>query len=428
MNKKHLFLIFLFFFVGLGLIVLGIEVWGPGISDFVVEHSLLDSFDSQPIPGLAIYTTITGADFHERRSRGRITFSHNTDRNLHDAVRSSVTIGMKFPDDFYDKVIKGNEYYFRDFRDWKPEKLKNIKPIGSGFALDSAPGKIVTAAHVVALIPETYLAQYLMYPFELNIPLKSRQRIRYYFHRCDSSTTGAKDSHWGPLKATAKVDADSDLAILSIDSGHRSVKGLPFSSDAPWLAMDVFAIGTPAGDLGRKCSVTRGIINHISRSISHRLQDVIQFDAVVQKGNSGGPLVDNGGNLVGVAVAAVPEYGGRHYNFATPAKYLRKLMKSTTKEVGVPLEKNWGALSNLARGHDYFGSGLFSQAYREYRSYGTRYTSDGTVQAVAGLWSGIASKHTANRKTARKEAVHALRQTDSKRLRNLIRQTIDENF
>ena len=423
MNK-----IFLFFFVGLGLIVLGIEVWDAGISDFAVEHSLLDSFDSPPIPSLATYTTITGADLHKRSSRGRITFSHNTDRNLHDAVRSSVTIGMKFPHDFYDKVIKGKEHYFKDLKHWKPEKLKNIIPIGSGFAIDSAPGKIVTAAHVVALIPEIYLAPYIEFPSELNIPLKYRQRIRYYFHRCDSSTTGAKDSHWGRLKATAKVDASSDLAILSIDSGHRSVKGLPFSSDAPWLAMDVYAIGTPAGDLGRKCSVTRGIINHMSRSISLGLQDVIQFDAVTQGGNSGGPLVDNGGNLVGVVVAAVPGYGGHHYNFATPAKYLRKLMKSTTKEVRVPHEKNWGALSNLARGHDYFGSGLFSQAYREYRSYGARYTSDGTVQAVARLWSGIASKHTANRKTARKEAVDALRQTDSKRLRNLIRQTIDENF
>ena len=289
--KKHLFLIYVFFFVGLGLIVLGIEVWGPGIgiSDFAVEHSPLDWFGSESVPGLATYTTITGADFHERRSQGRRIFTHNTDRNLHDAVRSSVTIGMKFPADFYDKVIKGAEYRFKDPKElngWKPEKLKNIIPIGSGFALKGAPGKIVTAAHVVTLLRETYLAPYLLpYFVEFKIPPEYLHRVRYYFHRCDSSTTGAKDSQWVPLKATAKVDADSDLAILSIDSGHRSVKGLPFSSDAPWLAMDVYAIGTPAGDLGRKCSVTRGIINHMSRFTSlYRLREVVQFDAVIQGG------------------------------------------------------------------------------------------------------------------------------------------------
>jgi S1-C subfamily serine protease len=100
-------------------------------------------------------------------------------------------------------------------------------------------------------------------------------------------------------------DAATDLALL-----HLSAGGLPYAEFASSARLKVgqlvIAIGNP---LGFQASVTAGIVSALGRSLrapSGRIIDsVIQTDAPLNPGNSGGPLVDGGGRVVGINTAMI---------------------------------------------------------------------------------------------------------------------------
>ncbi len=109
--------------------------------------------------------------------------------------------------------------------------------------------------------------------------------------------------------ATARVRATdplSDLAILEVDAD-----GLPaveFSTDLPDVGELAVAIGNP---LGLQNTVTAGIVSGVHRAIpggpeTQALVDLIQTDAAISPGNSGGALVDAEGRVVGINVAYIP--------------------------------------------------------------------------------------------------------------------------
>ncbi len=131
------------------------------------------------------------------------------------------------------------------------------------------------------------------------------------------------------------LDASSDLAILKIDA-----KGLPFmlygNSDEVKIGQWVLAVGYP---LNLETTVTAGIVSAKGRTleINRRksespIESFIQTDAAVNPGNSGGPLVNTEGKLIGINSAiASPTGSYAGYSFTIPVNIVQKVMADLVK-------------------------------------------------------------------------------------------------
>ena len=174
------------------------------------------------------------------------------------------------------------EKFFRDFMDRNhggKERDPNAAPrksqsLGSGFIID-ASGIVITNNHVI----------------------EDADEINVILH--DNTTLKAK---------LLGRDPRSDLAVLKVESD----KPLPFvtfgDSDASRVGDWVLAIGNPFGLGG---TVTAGIVSARGRDISQGPYDnFIQTDAAINRGNSGGPLFNMDGEVIGINTAIYSPSGG----------------------------------------------------------------------------------------------------------------------
>lgn len=131
-------------------------------------------------------------------------------------------------------------------------------------------------------------------------------------------------------------DANTDVAIIKI----KDVNDLPFlqfgDSDAVAVGQEVVAVGSP---LGLNATVTSGIVSAKNRPVrasqeggESSLIDAIQTDAAVNPGNSGGPLVDINGNLIGMnsmiaslSSSGSSEAGSIGLGFAIPSNFAKRM-------------------------------------------------------------------------------------------------------
>jgi S1-C subfamily serine protease len=141
---------------------------------------------------------------------------------------------------------------------------------GSGFIVD-ARGFILTNQHVVG----------------------ERERVQVRFHN-GTEVTGE----------VLRRDKVRDVALVKIAGGDHPA--LPIRHTPAAIAEEVYAIGAPL-DVTLSNTVTKGVVSAIRRKRDGMVY--IQADVNIQGGNSGGPLVDGSGNVVGISVAGLQEDG-----------------------------------------------------------------------------------------------------------------------
>lgn len=111
-------------------------------------------------------------------------------------------------------------------------------------------------------------------------------------------------------------DKELDLAILGID---RESTPLCISQDKVAAGQDVYAIGSPYGLTG---TMSKGMVTAASRKMDNNV-DYIQIDASISEGNSGGPLINKYGEVIGITTMYMED--GQNLNFAINIKELQKI-------------------------------------------------------------------------------------------------------
>jgi hypothetical protein len=186
---------------------------------------------------------------------------------------------------------------------------------GSGFLIrvDGPTGYVVTNHHVVALVRHVTRVEYKYIPFGRGRPLRlpvvrdegvpvENPSVSVVFF------SGTRDEQSVPGEVVGS-DTTVDLAVVKVGP----VAGLPAPIDLSRTAelretRPVFALGYPFGQFlatgkrGPAVTVTKGTITSLRRDDRDEV-DRVQIDSDVNPGNSGGPVVDPDGRLVGIAVA-----------------------------------------------------------------------------------------------------------------------------
>lgn len=245
-------------------------------------------------------------------------------------------------------IDEQQEFFQRFFRDFDgknfefgiplfQKKTNKIISLGSGFLIDST-GHIVTNEHVVH------------HADEINV------------------TIGANDNKIYKAKVVGK-DKRTDLALLKIEVQEN----LPFvkfgNSDSIRVGDDVFAIGNAFGFGG---TVTKGIISAKGRNLGGKFyEDFLQTDASINKGNSGGPMFNMDGEVVGVNTAILSPTGGNvGIGFAIPSNTVKDIIEQLIKNGKI--KRGWLGIkfqpvtANLAKGlkvpEDFTGA-IISKVY-----------------------------------------------------------------
>ena len=132
------------------------------------------------------------------------------------------------------------------------------------------------------------------------------------------------------------TDPSTDIAVIKVDAKDLPTLRLG-DSDALEVGQWVLAIGNP---LGLKATVTKGIVSAKGRSNLDiaRIEDFIQTDAAINRGNSGGPLITLDGKVIGINTAIVTNMGTGGYmgiGFAIPSNMAKEIMEQLVENGSV---------------------------------------------------------------------------------------------
>jgi S1-C subfamily serine protease len=181
------------------------------------------------------------------------------------------------------------------------ENAVPVEGAGSGFVMDSR-GYVLTNNHVVENARD------------IQVTLGDRSRY------------------------TAKLvgaDPRNDIALLKIEPKNKSIDVLPLGdSDTLQVGQSVIAIGNPFGFSG---TMTKGVISALGRTVqtdeNTAIDQAIQTDAAINRGNSGGPLLDSRGQVIGINTAIyTPSGTTAGIGFATPINIAKRIAQDLITE------------------------------------------------------------------------------------------------
>ena len=184
-----------------------------------------------------------------------------------------------------------------------PTSPQTEQSLGSGFVIDKA-GHIVTNYHVIS----------------------GATRVQVSFSSQDQI-----DAH------VVGSDPSTDIAVLKIDTHSRALTPLMLGdSDTVTVGDPVYAIGNP---FGYTRTLTAGLVSALQRQIlapnSLQIDGIIQTDAAINHGNSGGPLIDAAGRVIGVtsqiSTGTTGEQGNIGIGFAIPINTVRNVAAQIIK-------------------------------------------------------------------------------------------------
>lgn len=152
------------------------------------------------------------------------------------------------------------------------------------------------------------------------------------YSKCYVSIPETKEEYPGTV---VWADSDIDLAIIKIERlGLQAVK--LGNSDEISIGNNVYAIGNPIG-LEFERTVTAGIISAVDRTIKltedenySYMEDLIQTDAGINSGNSGGPLINQNGEVIGINSVKIEE--ATNIGFAIPINNVKPIVERIVKE------------------------------------------------------------------------------------------------
>ena len=180
---------------------------------------------------------------------------------------------------------------------------------GSGFVA-SADGHILTNAHVVTTAGEGNQGSAVEAADEVYVEFSDRDRVP------------ARIVGW---------DVFDDVAVIKVDPEAHELRPLPLGDSSQVAVGDpVAAIGSPFGEEG---TLTVGVVSATRRSIAaltsnYQLVDAIQTDAPINRGNSGGPLFDAQGRVIGINAQIRSNSGlAEGVGFAVPINSAKRSME-----------------------------------------------------------------------------------------------------
>jgi S1-C subfamily serine protease/regulator of sirC expression with transglutaminase-like and TPR domain len=235
---------------------------------------------------------------------------------------------------------------------------------GSGFVVDGGKRLIATNRHVIA----------------------GGGKITVIFH------DGVKPEKVEGV-VVVKIHAAADVALIQVGGDRKLPAALSLGDCAKVrTGSDCFTIGSPGSGIAEgeqgilEQTMTKGIISAVSRTVEN--MKCFQIDAGLNPGNSGGPLFNDKGEVIGINTYGLATVGKENLNFSVYIDYLSELLKDDKKSMSQnEIHKVVGDKSNyyFAMGVQAYNSGEFKKALEQFNL--AIKENKGLVEAY--MWRGI---------------------------------------